>query len=73
MLPSDGYKVVFETTSGGALTFEASSTIYGFPDIPGVAPRPDYMVPEPNTMRNGIALRSRHIYLRNSFQIAPPQ
>jgi hypothetical protein len=70
MLPSKGYDVTFETTPGDALMFEASSTVYGFPEIPGVTPRPDYMVPEPNTMRNGISLRSQHIYVRNRFQIA---
>ena len=70
MLPSKGYDVTFETTPGDAIVFEASSTVYGFPEIPGVTPRPDYMVPEPNTLRNGISLRSQHIYLKNRFQIA---
>ncbi|MEI7940419.1 MAG: M20/M25/M40 family metallo-hydrolase [Verrucomicrobiota bacterium] len=70
MLPSKGYDVTFETTPGDAIIFEASSTVYGFPEIPGVTPRPDYMVPEPNTMRNGISLRSQHIYVKNRFQIA---
>ena len=70
MLPSKGYDVTFETTPGDAIVFEASSTVYGFPEIPGVTPRPDYMVPEPNTLRNGISLRSQHIYVKNRFQIA---
>jgi hypothetical protein len=70
LLPSEGYAVTFETTPGAAITFEASSTIYGFPEIPGIRPRPDYMIPEPNTMRHGIALRGQHIYLKSSFQIA---
>jgi hypothetical protein len=70
MLPSHGYDVTFETTAGDAILFEASSTVYGFPEIPGVTPRPEYMVPEPNTMRNGISLRSQHIYVKNRFQIA---
>jgi hypothetical protein len=70
MLPSKGYDVTFETTPGDAIMFEASSTVYGFPEIPGVTPRPEYMVPEPNTMRNGISLRSQHIYVKNRFQIA---
>jgi len=70
MLPSSGYDVVIETTPGDALGLEASSTVYGFPEIPGVRPRPEYMVPEPNTMRNGISVRSQHIYVKNRFQIA---
>jgi hypothetical protein len=70
MLPSKGYDVTFETMPGDALILEASSTVYGFPEIPGVTPRPEYMVPEPNTMRNGISLRSQHIYVKNRFQIA---
>jgi hypothetical protein len=71
MLPSKGYDVVFETAPGGTIGLEASSTVYGFPEIPGIRPRPEYMVPEPNTMRNGISVRSQHIYVRNTFQVAP--
>jgi hypothetical protein len=70
MLPSKGYDVVIETMPGDAIGLEASSTVYGFPEIPGVRPRPEYMVPEPNTMRNGISVRSQHIYVKNRFQIA---
>ena len=70
MLPSKGYDVLFETTQGGIIGLEASSTVYGFPEIPGIRPRPEYMVPEPNTMRNGISLRGQHIYVKNRFEIA---
>jgi len=70
MLPSKGYDVVFDTSQGGIIGLEASSTVYGFPDIPGVRPRPEYIVPEPNTMRNGISVRSQHIYVKNTVQVA---
>jgi hypothetical protein len=69
ILPRDGYEIRFETTPGEPLVFEAFSSIYGFPQIPGIKPRPDYIVPETNLIRNGISLRGEHIYIRNSFTI----
>jgi hypothetical protein len=68
-LPRDGYVIRFETTPGEPLVFEAFSSIYGFPQIPGIKPRPDYIVPETNLIRNGISLRGEHMYIRNSFTI----
>jgi len=61
----------FETAPDGAVTFEALSSMYGFPEVPGVLPRPDAMVPEPNTMRNGIHLRGEHMYVRNRVVLPP--
>jgi hypothetical protein len=69
ILPRDGYEIRFETTPGEALVFEAFSSIYGFPKISGIKPRPDYIVPETNLIRHGISLRGEHIYIRNSFTI----
>ncbi|MBW7864799.1 MAG: M20/M25/M40 family metallo-hydrolase [Candidatus Hydrogenedentes bacterium] len=69
LFAQSGYEATFETVPDEALTFEVFSRIYGFPEIPGVVPRPEYMVPEPNTIRNGISLRGEHIYLRNSFTL----
>jgi hypothetical protein len=69
ILSSKGYIMTFETTPGEPIKFEAFSAIYGFPQIPGITPRPEYMVPEPNTLRNGISLRGEHIYLTNSVAI----
>ncbi len=63
--------MVLETTPGDPPVFEAFASVYGFPEIPGVTPRPDHMVPEPNTMRNGISLRSEHMYVSNRLEIAP--
>lgn len=70
LMPREGYEVSFETAPGEALAFEAFSSVYGFPEIPGIIPRPDYMAPETNTMRNGISLRGEHLYVRNSVEIA---
>ncbi|HOC70874.1 MAG TPA: hypothetical protein PKO23_18865, partial [Candidatus Hydrogenedentes bacterium] len=53
----------------GVLAFKAFSSIYGFPDIPGVTPRPHTIVPEPNTMRNGIHLRAEPMYVKNRVKI----
>jgi len=71
LFPEQGYEMSFETASDASLVFEAFSSIYGFPDMPGITPRPEYIVPEPNTMRNGIHLRGEHIYVKNRFDIAP--
>lgn len=69
LFPQNGYELVLETTPGEALAFEAFSTIYLLPDIPGITPRPEYMIPESNIARNGISLRSEHVYVTNSFSI----
>ena len=66
LFEQDGYEMTLATTPGEAVQFEAFLQIYGFPDIPGVTPRPEYMVPESNIARNGISLRSQHIYVTNS-------
>ncbi|NLV46039.1 MAG: M20/M25/M40 family metallo-hydrolase [Candidatus Hydrogenedentes bacterium] len=71
LFPGEGYELSFETASDAPIVFEALSSIYGFPEIPGITPRPEYIVPEPNTMRSGIHLRSEHIYVKNRFEIAP--
>lgn len=65
-----GYVLKLTAASGEPIVFEAYSQIYGFPEIPGIAPRPEHIVPEPNTMRNGISLRSQHMFVRNSFTVA---
>lgn len=70
LFPERGYEMSFETEADAVLGFEAVSAIYGFPDVPGITPRPEYIVPEPNTMRNGIHLRGEHIYVKNHFEIA---
>lgn len=69
LFPQNGYELVLETIPGEALAFEAFSTIYLLPDIPGITPRPKYMIPESNIARNGISLRSEHVYVTNSFSI----
>ncbi|MGI6139686.1 MAG: M28 family peptidase [Candidatus Hydrogenedentales bacterium] len=69
MIPTQGYDMHFETEGGEALRFEAFSTIYGFPELDGIKPRPEYIVPEPNTMRDGISIRSQHMYVKNHFEI----
>ncbi len=69
LFAQNGYEATFETTPGEALTFEAFANIYGFPEIPGITPRPEYMVPEPNTIRFGLFLRGEHIYVMNSICI----
>jgi hypothetical protein len=69
ILPRDGYTIRFDTTPGAPLVFEAFSSIYGRPQISGIKPRPDYIVPETNTIRNGISLRGEHMYVRNTFTI----
>ena len=71
LFPAQGYEMSFETTSDANLVFEAFSSICGVPDVPGITPRPEYIVPEPNTMRSGIHLRGEHIYVKNRFDIAP--
>ena len=70
LFPRKGYELVLETAPGEALAFEADQEVYGFPDVPGITPRPDYMIPESNILRNGISLRGEHMYVKNSFQIA---
>ena len=70
LFAQDGYEVVLETAPGAVLSFEADQEVYGFPDIPGITPRPEYMVPESNIMRNGISLRSQHMYVKNTIQVA---
>ena len=67
MFPQQGYEFAFETTPDASVAFEALTSSYGQPDIPGVAPRPEYMAPEPNTLRNGIALRGERMYIRNKI------
>ncbi|HRZ82949.1 MAG TPA: M20/M25/M40 family metallo-hydrolase [Candidatus Hydrogenedentes bacterium] len=71
LFPAGGYEVVLETEPGDPPVFEAFASVYGFPEIPSVTPRPAHMVPEPNTMRNGITLRSQHMYITNRLEIAP--
>ncbi len=70
LFPTRGYEMSFETVPDAVIGFEAFSSIYGFPDVPGITPRPEYIVPEPNTMRSGIHLRGEHIYVKNRFDIA---
>jgi hypothetical protein len=70
LFAKDGYELVLETTPGEALSFEANQEVYGFPNVPGITPRPDYMIPESNILRNGISLRGEHMYVKNSFQVA---
>ncbi len=70
LFPADGYEVVLETEPGDPPVFEAFASVYGFPEIPGVTPRPEHMVPEPNTMRSGISLRGQHMYISNRLEIA---
>ncbi len=65
----EGYRLYFETTPEEAIVFRANSTIYGFPEVPDITPRPDHMVPEPNTVRHGISLRSEHMFVGNSVTI----
>ena len=71
LVPAGGYEVVLETEPGDPPVFEAFASVYGFPEIPSVTPRPPHMVPEPNTMRNGITLRSQHMYITNRLELAP--
>ena len=73
LFPRKGYEVAFETVPGEAIAFEADQDVYGFPDVPGITPRPDYMIPESNILRNGISLRGAHMYVKNSFQVAAGQ
>ncbi len=69
LLPREGYEVVLEATPGETLAFEAFSSIYGFPHLPNIQPRPGHIVTENNIMRNGISLRGEHLYVRNSFSL----
>ncbi len=70
LFAKDGYELALETAPGAALSFEADQEVYGFPKVPGITPRPEYMVPESNILRNGISLRGEHMYVKNSLQIA---
>jgi len=70
LFAQDGYELVLETTPGAALSFEADQEVYGFPNVPGITPRPDYMITENNIMRNGISLRGQHMYVKNTLQVA---
>ena len=69
LFAQDGYELVLETAPGTALAFEADQEIYGFPKVPGITPRPEYMVPESNILRNGISLRGEHMYVKNSIVV----
>ncbi len=65
----EGYELRIETTPGEAIAFDVTSTSYGLPEIPGIAPRPDHIVPEPNTLRHGLSLRGERIHVSHSFVI----
>lgn len=75
IFPRDGYEISLEIPADapGAqsepLTFEAITAVYGFPNVSGIKPRPDYIVTENNIMRDGITLRSEHLYVKNTFGI----
>lgn len=69
IMPPQGYEFTFETQPGEGVTFEAFSEAYGLPEIPGIQPRPDYIVPQPNTMRHGISLHGQQTYITNRITV----
>ncbi len=71
LFAKDGYELTLDTVPGAALSFEVDEEVYGFPNVPGITPRPEYMITENNIMRNGISLRGQHMYITSSFQVAP--
>ena len=47
----DGAEIVLRTDLA-PLTLLLRETHYALPELPGIRPRPDYMVPEPNTVKH---------------------
>jgi hypothetical protein len=67
--PREGTDVTLKVDPKGRLAVKANERLYGLPDLPGVPPRPDYMVCEPNTIRRGKSLRSGNIFVTRTFEI----
>ncbi|MBX7257746.1 MAG: M20/M25/M40 family metallo-hydrolase [Candidatus Hydrogenedentes bacterium] len=64
VFPPEGVDLALRLAAGGPVTVNARETFYGLPSIPGIKPRPDYIIASPNTVdHGGRALDSNRIFV----------
>lgn len=68
VFPPEGVDLVLRIPAGSSVTLNARETFYGLPALPEIKPRPDYMIPAPNTVdHGGRELFSNRIYVTRSM------
>src|SRR5690606_36512977 len=53
VFPKEGAELTLRVPADAPVQLRAREEFYGLPDIPGFEPRPDYMIPTPNTVNHG--------------------
>jgi hypothetical protein len=64
LFPAEGAIVTLRVAAGAAVRLQARETFYGIPEMSGITPRPDWMIPMPNTVNHGgSALLNNHTWV----------
>jgi len=71
VFPQDGAELVLELAPDAPLTLRVVEQHFGLPDLPGVPPRPEYLICEPNTMHHQHSIGSDQMLVIRTFRFPP--
>ena len=72
VFPSDGAELVLELPPQSPLILRVVEQHLHQPELPGVRPRPEYLICEPNTMHHNLSLGSDQMIVIRTFKFPPP-
>ncbi|MDQ1256870.1 MAG: hypothetical protein QG656_1470, partial [Candidatus Hydrogenedentes bacterium] len=72
ILPGDGFALELDVDADKPLKICVRETSFCLPAIPGMPPRPDWMMAEPNrTVDHHRPMRSEHTFSKSTFDFGP--
>ncbi len=67
--PREGADITLRLRAGSGLSMRMTENLHGLPELSGIPKRPEYMQPEPNTIRRDKELRSDNILVSRAFEL----
>lgn len=71
VFPHDGAELVFKLPPDAPLTLKVVEEHFGLPDLPGVRPRPEHLICEPNTLHHNRSIGSDQMLVIRTFKFPP--
>lgn len=72
IFPQDGAELVLELPPAAPLTLKVVEQHFRLPDLPGVRPRPEHLICEPNTLHHNRSIGSDQMVVSRTFKFPPP-
>ena len=70
VFPQEGADITLRVPAGSPVKIKARETFYGLPNLPGIKPRPDYIIATPNTVdHGGRTLDSNRIFVTRTVEL----